>query len=240
MRLTKEQLVEWHTFDDLSMGERNALDTIDALESELVTARAEIAAVRSPLISTDQEVEFLGKKTLRTEKWRYQMGNESMQTANIGGWYSSAVYWKHEAIEAKAETAAMLEKAIEQFPQSTVKDVINSAYARAHQEGVLACKNVVRSFITADQAAALAEHDKQVIKGIFEIIIEDLVAGCVSESSHPRVKAALAERERKVRLEEAKLWRDTWREVDPEGCLWTENRIAELELRAATDRRERI
>jgi hypothetical protein len=66
----------------------------------------------------------------------------------------------------RAETAAMLEKAISTFPQSTVKDVIQSAYARAFQDGVMSCKVAIRALIPTDYAAALEEHDANLRKQI--------------------------------------------------------------------------
>jgi hypothetical protein len=59
------------------------------------------------------------------------------------------------------ETVALRE-AIRQFPQSTVKDVIGSAYARAHQEGVLACKNCCKKLIPSDGLSLVAKHDAEI------------------------------------------------------------------------------
>jgi hypothetical protein len=52
----------------------------------------------------------------------------------------------------------VVERAKREFPQSTVKDVIRSAYARHFQEGVNACNHVMDKLATPENVAALRKE----------------------------------------------------------------------------------
>lgn len=92
--------------DDL-MTELGAWDSEPCYQraTKAVTAFVREKLRAALLVSGDKKVTLLNEDTLLAQEYEYTQPGEAPITANVGGWYSSAVYWRHQTIRLRAALA---------------------------------------------------------------------------------------------------------------------------------------
>ena len=85
---------------------RQATNDFAKFESlEVAAAFAEFIRTKlraALLVSGDKKVTLLNEDTLLAQEYEYTQPGEAPITANVGAWYSSAVYWRHQTIRLRA------------------------------------------------------------------------------------------------------------------------------------------
>jgi len=101
--------------DDL-MTELGAWDSEPCYQraTKAVTAFVREKLRAALLVSGDKKVTLLNEDTLLAQEYEYTQPGEAPITANVGGWYSSAVYWRHQTIRLRAALAEADKRLAEQ------------------------------------------------------------------------------------------------------------------------------